>query len=238
MNKKILSWLLSLIFEKAIEGIFLLWITVYNRINEIIDIGGRRMKVIGITGGIGSGKTLVAKLLEEKYGAYLLNSDRIAKEQMEVGGASYQGVVDYFGKEILSEDGSIDRSKLAQIVFQDKEKRLKINDLTHPNVLAAITNEINIMREAGSIPYLVIETALMIEAGYDYICDEVWYVYTPEEVRRERLKKERNYSDEKIDSIFESQSKTEEFRRKYTNVIENIGDLEYLEQQVEKLLKN
>lgn len=196
------------------------------------------MKIIGLTGGIGSGKSLVAKILVERFGAYFLNTDGIAKEQMEPGGASYQEVVDYFGREILMEDGRIDRSKLAAIIFEDKKKRLRINEITHPIVLEAVEKEIQNIREKGTVPYLIVETALMIEAGYDFICDVVWYVHTPEEERRNRLKKERNYSDEKINAIFENQSKAETFRAKYSNVIENIGDIAFLEEQIEKLIKN
>jgi dephospho-CoA kinase len=194
------------------------------------------MKVIGLTGGIGSGKSLVAKILKEKYGAYILYTDNIAKEQMEPGGASFKEVVEYFGDIILAPDGTIDRGKLAAIIFEDQEKRLKINEITHPKVLAAVEAEINRVRAQAAVPYLVVETALMLEAGYDFICDEVWYVHTPEKVRRLRLKKERSYSDEKIDTIFANQSKEEAFRAKFTKVIENIGDIEMLEKQVDLLI--
>jgi len=194
------------------------------------------MKVIGITGGIGSGKSLVANLLKDNYGAHILNTDRIAKEQMEVGGASYELVVDFFGKEILSEDKTINRSKLAEIVFHDKDKLLKLNELTHPKVLAEVQEEILSLKRQGNIPYLIIETALMIESGYDATCDEVWYVYASEEDRRKRLKEDRDYSDEKINSIFASQSSAVAFRKKFNKVIENTGDIGSLKQQVEKLL--
>lgn len=190
------------------------------------------MKVIGITGGIGSGKSQVAKILIDSHGAYFLNTDRIAKEQMEVGGVSYAGVVDYFGSSILTKDGSIDRKKLSEIVFQDKEKLTQLNDLTHPRVLEAVRKELVSLRKTGEVPYVIIETALMIEAGFDFLCDEVWYVYTPEVIRRERLRKERNYSDQKIDSIFDSQSKEDDFRKRFTKVIENTSDIHDLERQV------
>ena len=194
------------------------------------------MKVIGLTGGIGSGKSLVANMLKQKYGAYILDTDSIAKQQMEPGGASYQEVVDYIGQEIVSSDGTIDRSKLAAIIFEDPKKRLMINDITHPKVLKEVEAAIEAMREKGTVPYLLVETALMIEAGYDYICDEVWYVYAPEEDRRKRLKLERNYSDEKINTIFRNQSKAEAFRAKFNRVIENVGDVKQLEQQVDRLI--
>lgn len=194
------------------------------------------MKVIGLTGGIGSGKSLVANILREKYNAYLLDSDSIAKKQMEPGGASYLAVVDYFGNQIVAQDGTIDRTKLSKIIFEDKNKRLKVNELTHPKVLEEVQQEIQTAREQGKFHYLVIETALMIEAGYDFICDEIWYVYAPEEERRSRLKHGRNYTDEKINSIFANQSKEEAFRARFSKVIENVGDISLLERQVEQLL--
>ena len=194
------------------------------------------MKVIGLTGGIGSGKSLVTELLKEKYHAHILNTDEIAKKQMEPGGVSYPGVVDYFGNDILSGDGTINRKKLAEIVFLDEEKRLKLNMFTHPLVLDEVKQEILQCKNKGDIPYVVIETALMIESGYDRNCDEVWYVFAPEEERRKRLKQSRGYSDEKIDAIFESQSKDEAFRNKFTRIIENTGDISSLYDQVERLL--
>ena len=195
---------------------------------------GDRMKVIGITGGIGSGKSLVAHILKEKYNAYIVNTDRIAKEQMEPGGISYTGVIEYFGTKILKEDGSIDRSLLSQIVFNDNDKRKKINQLTHPNVLLAVEEEKEAVRAAGVHPYFVIETALMIESGYALVCDEVWYVQASQEARRERLKSDRGYSDEKIDAIFHSQSKDEDYLRHFQTVIRNNGNIADLEAQIEK----
>ena len=195
------------------------------------------MKVIGLTGGIGSGKSAVAAILRDKYKAVILDTDSIAKRQMEPGGESYNLVLEYFGNEILAPDGKIDRQKLAKIIFEDKSKRLKINELTHPVVLEEVKKEIEDRTKAGDTNYLVVETALMIEAGYDYICDEILYVYAPEEIRRNRLKESRGYTDEKIDSIMANQSKDKEFRARYKKVIENTGDISYLEKQIDQLLK-
>ncbi|MDF2542163.1 MAG: hypothetical protein K0S47_1881 [Herbinix sp.] len=194
------------------------------------------MKVIGITGGIGSGKSMVTNILEDQHGAYILNTDQIARDQMEIGGSSYEGVVSYFGKIILNEDGSINRPSLAKIVFEDKKKLKILNELTHPNVLEVVKDEIERFRNSTLVSYLVIETALMIESGYDIVCDEVWYVYASEEDRRERLKVNRNYSDEKIDAIFFSQRSDQEFRKKFSKIIENTGNKAYVEEQVKRLL--
>ncbi len=194
------------------------------------------MKVIGITGGIGSGKSLVAHILKEKYNAYIVNTDKIAKEQMEPGGISYPGVIDYFGTEILNEDGSIDSRKLSRIVFEDKDKRNMINRLTHPNVLLVVEREKEAVRAGGEHPYFIIETALMIESGYASACDEVWYVQASKEIRRERLISDRGYSDDKIDAIFSSQSKDEDFLRYFTTVITNNGDISDLEEQIANVI--
>lgn len=194
------------------------------------------MKVIGITGGIGSGKSLVAKLMKEKHGAYIVNTDGIAKEQMEPGGISFPGVVEYFGTGILAEDGSIDPRKLSGIVFQDKDKLQVLNRLTHPNVLLAVEQEREKVRVDGVHPYFIIETALMIESGYASVCDEVWYVQASPETRRDRLKKDRGYTDEKIDAIFTSQSKDEDFLHHFPIVITNNGDIRDLEAQISVIL--
>jgi dephospho-CoA kinase len=195
------------------------------------------MKVIGITGGIGSGKSLVADIMIKKYKAYLINSDTIAKEQMMLGGISYEGVVEYFGKDIILEDGTIDKGKLSQIVFNDKEKLLKLNSLTHPNVLAEVQRIIAEKRDSKTVAYCIIETALMIEAGYDFVCDEVWYVHSSISLRRKRLKQYRSYTDERIDAIFTSQSKDEDFLKAYKKVIYNDSDICRLEYQIDNLLK-
>lgn len=196
------------------------------------------MKVIGITGGIGSGKSLVADIMIKKHKAYLIETDKIAKEQMIPGGASYDDVIDYFGNKILNEDGTIDSLKLSVSIFKDDEKRLKLNSLTHPNVLIEVQKEIKDKREVDDLPYCIIETALMIESGYDFVCDEVWYVYSPAQTRRQRLISSRGYTNEKINDIFKSQSDEKDFFKKFSKVVYNDGDIPNLELQIEEMLRS
>ena len=92
------------------------------------------MKVLGITGGIGSGKTLVLNILKENYNAEIIEADRLGHELMEPGRAVYNNVVSYFGRDILGKDDTIDRKKLGDIVFADKDKLRKLNGLSHPVV--------------------------------------------------------------------------------------------------------
>lgn len=194
------------------------------------------LKIIGITGQVGSGKSTVANIMKEKYGAHLILTDNIAHDLMKKGGICYGLIVNDFGETILDERKEIDRNKLSQIVFKDSVKLSDLNDMAHPYVMNYVFDEINRLNIAGNVKYLVIETALLIEAGYKEICDEVWAVTLLDKVRRERLKKSRGYSDEKIDSILKNQLEDEIIQRNATNIIINNGDKQQLADQIKQLL--
>ncbi|MFA9379066.1 MAG: dephospho-CoA kinase [Lachnotalea sp.] len=179
------------------------------------------MKIIGITGGVGAGKSSILHYIQEIYQARIVMADLVAHRIEEPGHKCYYQIVEVFGSSILNLDMTIDRPKLAQIVFQDEHKRIKLNQIVHPLVKEYIINEIKIERESNNKDFFIIEAALLIEDKYDVICDEIWYVYTTEERRRERLKNDRNYSDEKIDLIFKSQLPEAIFRKKSDIVIDN-----------------
>lgn len=172
------------------------------------------MKVIGITGGVGSGKSTLLTLLEEIEGVTTVQADLIAREAMKKGGIAYEKTVFLFGEDILAKDGEIDRKKLGDIVFHEDNKRLVLNGIVHPEVKNAILADIQEKEQEGEKIYFI-EAALLLEDRYDRIVDEIWYVYAGEALRRERLKKNRGYSDERIDGIFASQFKDEYIRRKY-----------------------
>lgn len=192
--------------------------------------------VIGITGGAGCGKSYVAKIAAEGFDMLHVDTDNIARRQMEPGGISFAEVVDYFGESILKEDGSIDRTALAAIVFEDKDKLLKLNAITHPHVTETVKALIE--AAADDFAHVLIETAILKEAGYEAICDEIWYVRAPIEDRRARLQ-ERGYSPERTDSVLASQSTDEEFMAYATAVIDNrnaCGE-EEITRQIEEILK-
>lgn len=196
------------------------------------------MKVIGLTGGVGSGKSTIAKLLEEQFHAYVIYTDEVARELMEKDQTCYKKVVKEFGEFILTENQDIDRGKLASIVFADETKLKRLNELTHPEVKQAVFQLVEQLKEQDNYTMLVIETALLIEAKYAPLCDEVWYVYVPELIRAERLKTSRHYSEEKISAIFEKQMKEHEFRACATFVIDNSKSIQSSKRQIEqKLLK-
>ena len=195
------------------------------------------MKFIGITGGVGAGKSAILDYLKNKPDTKVMLADEIAHELMVPGTQCYDRLKAEFGTEdIYQKDGFFDRIKLAQVIFSDDEKRKKLNGIVHPAVRKYVIGQAAYERKEGKIKLLVLEAALLIEEHYDEICDELWYIYTSEENRRIRLKKQRNYSDEKISEIFNSQLTDEKFRKACRVVIDNNGTIEAAEAQIEAAL--
>ena len=179
------------------------------------------MKVYGITGGAGTGKSEVIKMLQQNFGGCVIMSDEVARELMQKGNISYQLIVEYFGRDILMDDGEIDRKKLADHVFNNKEALEKLNSMTHPYVKEEIRKLIAEAEASGECRFVALESAILLECGYEDICDEFWYVYTKPEIRRQRMKEPRNYSDEKVDSVMRNQQPDEVFFEQCSFVIKN-----------------
>ena len=188
------------------------------------------MKVIGITGGVGSGKSAVLKLLEEEYHAVVVQLDEVAKALQRKGTPCWKAIVEAFGREILDENEELDRKKLAQIVFQSSEKLEQLNGIVHPAVKQQVLLDIEEKRKEKTELY-VLEAALLLEAGYAKICEE-----TEESVRRERLKASRGYSDERITDMIRSQSPEAYFRKNCTRVIDNSKEIEETRRQIGEIL--
>lgn len=194
------------------------------------------MKIIGITGGVGSGKSRVLSFLEEKYNAVVCQADQVAWKLQEPGEKCYQEMVAHFGTSILNDDLTINRKALGQIVFGNEEQLLVLNAIMHPAVKSEIQNYI-LQEEKAGTRLFVLEAALLIEEHYDAICDELWYIYADEQIRRRRLKESRQYSDEKIDAIMASQLSEEVFRKACQKVIENSGTFEETCAQVDDAIE-
>lgn len=193
------------------------------------------MKIVGITGGVGSGKSRVLSFIEEAYKAVICQADHVAWKLQEPGEKSYCEIVAHFGLEILNDDKTINRKKLGQIVFGDEKELLILNQITHPAVKEYIKEQIECEKEKGTTLF-VLEAALLLEDHYDEICDELWYIYTCEEIRRKRLKESRQYSDEKINAIMASQLSEEYFREHCQIVIDNSGNFEDTCIQIKKAM--
>ncbi len=195
------------------------------------------MKVIGITGGVGAGKSTILSYIEKNYNSKIIMADDVAKKLEEPGQECYFGIVESFGSGILSGDMTIDKAKLASVIFSSEENLKKINSIVHPAVKRHIVHIINEEAKKGELDYLVIEAALLIEDNYNVLCDEMWYIYTSCDNRRRRLKESRGYSDEKIDSIFANQLSENEFRNNCNVVIDNNFSEEKTYMQIDKALE-
>ncbi|SER70402.1 dephospho-CoA kinase [Lachnobacterium bovis] len=202
------------------------------------------MKFIGITGGVGAGKSAILNYLNNKPKYRVMLADEIAHELMKSGTEVFKTICNTFKNindseigNLVDESGEFNRKNLAKLIFSSEENRKKINDIVHPAVKEYVKEQFALEKERGQIEVLVLEAALLIEENYDAICDELWYIYTSEDNRRKRLKESRGYSDEKIDNIFSSQLPEEEFIQKCKVVIDNNNSLEKTFLQIEKVLR-
>lgn len=193
------------------------------------------MYVIGLTGGVGSGKTVAAGRLADIADAELLIADDLGHLVMEKGKKGYHEIVGTFGSNILDVQGEIDRRKLSELVFGDSKQLEKLNRIIHPAVKSYLKDYIDKRRAQEGI--LVLETAIMFETGCDELCDEVWYVYVPPEIRIERLAAGRGYPEEKSQAVMERQLAEDEFRKRCRHELWNGGSMEELEEGIKKLLK-
>ena len=172
------------------------------------------------------------RLLREDFGGFTILSDDVARDLMHQGGTSYQLIVDHFGQEVVGEDGELNRNRLAQIVFQDKEELEKLNSMTHPYVRKEIIRLLKEAEASGLYPFAALESAILLECGYEDICDEFWYVYSSPEIRRARMKETRGYSDEKVDAVMKSQMQDEQAMQMCDFVIVNNSTLEEVKRQL------
>jgi len=192
------------------------------------------MKVIGLTGGIASGKSTVASILAQ-MGAYIIDADKIGHGIYDKHTPVYQDIIDAFGCEVLDADGNIDRSKLAGIVFNDKQKLSLLNAITHPAIKQEVLKRLDKAKKAG-FKIAVVEAALLIEAGWDKIVDEVWLVVADENLRLHRLMKRSGISEHDAVKRIKSQASDEEMKKYADVIIVNNGDMTSLKNAVEEAL--
>lgn len=190
------------------------------------------MYVIGITGGVGAGKSAVLSILEENVECEVIRADEVANELKLKGNIGYDKIVDLLGTQILGADGEIDRNLMSMIVFEDEEKMRQVEQILHPAVKRYITEKIDEKRREKKIKYLFIEAALLIEDGYRLICDEIWYVYASVPTRTMRLMNSRGYSLEKIEAIMDKQLSEDKFRKSCDVVIDNDGNLDNTKESI------
>lgn len=188
------------------------------------------MRVIGITGGVGSGKSEVLRYLKEAYGARVCQMDETAKALQRKGTSCFRRIVEHFGEAVVGAGGELDRAALSHIVFSDERQLQALNGIVHPEVVRQVSRDIEQKRAQGVQLYIV-EAALLPDVGRE-LCDDLWYIYAEEKVRRERLKASRGYTDERITRMIAAQPDEERFRSASTAVIDNSGDFEDTKRQI------
>jgi dephospho-CoA kinase len=190
------------------------------------------MKVIGLTGGMGSGKSTVAQFLAE-LGAVVIDADKVGHEVFKPGTEAWREVVTAFGKQILTTKGEIDRKKLADIVFGNPELLTQLNRIMHPKMIEAVKAKLDEYRKR-EVEVVVLEAPLLIEAGWASLVDEVWATLAPESVVLSRLMRKGLSKKEALARIHSQLCSKE--RVKYARiVIENDGDPVKLKSKVRKL---
>ena len=194
------------------------------------------MITIGITGGVGAGKSTVLDFLEQEYQAYVMKADEIGHLVMEPGQSCYEPVIALFGKQVIKNDKTIDRKMVSDVVFGSEVMRQSLDAIIHPAVRQFILNQIEQQREAGC-SLVVVEAALLLEEKYDAFCDQVWYVHTDQETRIERLMSSRGYTREKALSIIKRQASEAFFRQNTDYMITNNGLPEETWRQIEEGIK-
>jgi dephospho-CoA kinase len=191
------------------------------------------MLAVGLTGGIGSGKSAVADLLVER-GAVLIDADQVAREVVAPGGPAYQPLVDRFGPGILAPDGTVDRKALAAVAFADEETRLELNAITHPAIGAAMIEARRALQDTDDVVILAIP--LLTAVHRDTVgLDEVVVVDCPTDLALERLVSQRGFERADAEARIRSQVSREERLKEADYVIDNSGDLTALEAEVAKL---
>lgn len=191
------------------------------------------MRVIGLTGGVGAGKSLILSILKEEYGASVIIADQVAHELMKPGEEGYFEVLSLLGEDILNSDGTIDRQILAEKIFRDKSVREQVNSIIHPIVWKTIREKIS----SSQAELIVVEFAIMDKEGTS-VYDEMWYVHAFKQNRIFRLMENRGYTKEHSENIIASQASEEEYASRCDRVIENNGSVEELRKQLAEILNN
>ncbi|MBU8701043.1 dephospho-CoA kinase [Bacillus paralicheniformis] len=190
--------------------------------------------VIGLTGGIASGKSTVAQMFQQ-CGITVVDADVIAKEAVEQGMPAYHKIAETFGQGVLLETGGIDRRKLGEIVFTNEEKRMQLNAIVHPEVRKMMIKQRDEAIRAGE-RFVVLDIPLLYESGLEHLTDKVIVVWVPMELQLERLMKRNRLTEDEALNRIHAQHSLDEKKKKADAVIDNSGSLKDTEAQLHQLL--
>lgn len=194
------------------------------------------MFVIGLTGGIGSGKSAVTALLGE-LGAAVIDADKVGHQAYQPHTETWQAVVDAFGRDILQPNEEVDRRKLGAVVFSDPKELARLNSIMHPRMYTMLEVQLNEMSESG-VKVAVLEAAILIEAKWTPLVDEVWVTVASEDTVVLRVQQRNNLAEEEIRRRIWSQLSNEERTEHATVVIENNAGMQELQDSVKELWNN
>jgi dephospho-CoA kinase len=189
---------------------------------------------IGLTGGIGSGKSTASKILAE-LGAPVIDADKVGHAIYTPGGPAYQDLIDAFGEGILAPDRTIDRRKLGPIVFADPGALKRLNSIVHPKMFVRMGEMVGEMRRGGETRPIVLEAAILIEANWQPLCDEIWLVIASREHVVERVERDRGMKPEQTEARIRAQLSDDERRKHATLAISNDGTLDDLRATMSRL---
>ncbi len=191
------------------------------------------VRVIGLTGGIASGKTTISNILKE-LGAIIIDADKIARKVVEKSSPALKDIEENFGRDVLFKDGRLDRKKLGNIVFNDTGSLKKLNEIIHPYIVEKIIDEINHYKETYNNRVIILDAALLIELNLMDLVEEVWLIVVPEEMQLGRLVERDNISADQAQKRIDAQIPLED-KKKYADlIIDNSKDLTYLQAQIEE----
>ena len=190
---------------------------------------------LGLTGGIASGKSTADEFFKKRE-IPIIDSDLIAHRIMEIGQNGYKAVVDYFGNDILHDDQTIDRRKLGAIVFNDREKLKKLNEITHPLVHQEIEQQM-VQYRANHEKLVVIDVPLLFESGFESLCNGVLVISITPELQLERLMKRNNFAKKEAIARINNQMPLSEKEKRATYVVTNTGTIDDLEKKLSNLLQ-
>lgn len=195
------------------------------------------MIIIGVTGGIGAGKSSISAILET-LGARVLDADLISKQVVAPNTKAWLEIRKAFGKEVFKRDGTLDRKKLAIIVFTSEKKKRLLESIIHKEVVAIIRENIDTMREGGYKGTVVLDVPIPVEEGFLDTVDRVWVVVSDNEIRLNRIMIRGGISREDAENRIKSQHSQDEYKELAHDVIENNGSIEELRYKVEELYNN
>lgn len=191
-------------------------------------------RLIGLTGGIASGKSTASNILRE-LGAHIIDADQIARKVVEKGKPALLEIREFFGDQVILENGELNRKKLGSIVFNDHSLLEKLNEITHPYIINEIINEINWYKKTYNNHVIILDAALLIEMNLTHLVEEVWLISLPEDMQIERLMKRESIGLDEARKRIMAQMSLEDKKQYAHRIIDNSKDVDYLRMQLEKI---